>query len=71
MFDIKNISMIEYTQVIGEHKFKYVALFNDTRTTEQEARHVIKTNTLGSKDVIIISKEQYINVFMSDGNYAV
>jgi len=67
-FDIDNVMLIEfvkhYTQDIA---VPMVALFNGRRTDEAKALEAIHTYGIGeSLDVVIITKRQYENVFLTD-----
>lgn len=66
MFNKDDIIRIDFEQKYGKIKIEYVALYNNTKTTEQEALEAIETYGIGNNEnVIIISKKQFENVFNS------
>ena len=57
----KHIMMIEFTQIIGgEYSMDLVALFNDTKISEDEVRKTIKAGRAEhSDDIVLMTKKQY------------
>lgn len=66
MFNKDNIMRIDFTECIAGIKIDYIALYNKNNTTETEVQKAIDLHGMGSNaKVIIISKEQFNNVFNS------
>lgn len=57
----EHIMMIEFTRVIGgTYSMECVALFNDTKISEDEVRKLIKSGRAEhSDDIVLMSKRQY------------
>lgn len=56
-----HIMMIEFTRVIGgDYSMDLVALFNDTKISEEEVRDLIQTGRAEhSDDIVLMTKKQY------------
>ena len=66
MFNKENISKIDFTSSIGNIYFQRVALFNKNKISFEEATKMIQLDGMSENpSVIIISKEQFENVFDS------
>ena len=64
MFNKENIMKIEFTKKIGNYEFEYIALFNQTRISDDEVKKAIQLHGTGEHPyVVFMSKEQFKNVF--------
>jgi len=70
MFDKENIMMIEYDEKYGRlGAVSMIALYNQTKITEADVEQVIAGGVSEHLNkVILITKSQYENVFMSKEN---
>lgn len=61
---MNNVIQIEFDHVIGNYKQTMIALYNSDNITEQDVQKTIEAYPIEQNSkVIIISKEQYNNVF--------
>lgn len=59
----KHLMMIEFTQVLASTPIPMVALYNETRISEEEVRKKIKDGTAEHCDFIVVMfKSQYDNL---------
>ena len=59
----KHLMMIEFTQVLASTSIPMVALYNETRISEEEVRKKIKDGTAEHCDFIVVMfKSQYDNL---------
>ena len=59
----KHLMMIEFTQVLASTLIPMVALYNETRISEEEVRKKIKDGTAEHCDFIVVMfKSQYDNL---------
>lgn len=64
MFDKENIARINFTEYYRKTEIEYIALFNKNKTTVEEVKKAIDLHGMGeNSNVIIITKEQFENVF--------
>lgn len=64
MFNKDDIMKIEFTKKIGSYELEYVALFNQTKISDDEVKKAIQLHGVGEHPhVIFMSKEQFENVF--------
>ncbi len=62
----KDNIMKEFVRVVGGIEIPQVALYNKRRVSEAEVNEVMQSLSCGSKNVIIIDKQQFGNVFVAD-----
>jgi hypothetical protein len=65
-FDKDNIMRIDFVNTYGStYKVDMTALFNKTKISESEVQKIIEVSSIAGNNpnVIIITKEQYENVF--------
>lgn len=59
----KHLMMIEFTQLLASTPIPSVALYNETRISEEEVRKKIKDGTAEHSDFIVVMfKSQYDNL---------
>ena len=56
----EHIMMVEFTQLLGPYELTKVALFNDTKISEDEVRERIQEGRAEySDDIVLMTKKQY------------